>query len=61
MVIPITSTFQNDVANMVRANADDPATAARYLNELVEVQVITPEQSVAIWNEATGGAEEQPE
>lgn len=51
---PTVSSFQNDVADMVRANQDDPAAAARYLNDLVEVQVITPEASAAIWNEVMG-------
>lgn len=57
-----TRTFQNDVADMVRANRDDPETASRYLHELVEVQVITPETGQAIWDDvmANTNAQERP-
>jgi hypothetical protein len=53
---PTTSAFQNDVTDMVRANQEDPAAAAKYLNDLVEVQVITADASRAIWDDVMGAS-----
>ena len=46
--------FQADVVSMVWANRDHADAAARFLNHLVETQVITREASEAIWNEVMG-------
>lgn len=49
--------FQKDVTDMVVANLADPQVAAQYLNELVELQVISHAQSETIWAAAQGQAE----